>query len=202
MKKLWIVTGVILVLGVITGGVFFFSQKNINVIPPSEEVVSSPTPTPSVDLTTWTDPAGFSFRYPKDISVNTHEEDPDNYAHVELTSKNHPGSVIVWVSDLPKGITTVASWVSKLYPTATTIDSTLGSEPAKKILVASPSAKLIVGTVSEGLLFYVDGTLTDKEYWQTVEDGIVKTFVFLPDTSVSSNTSAGSDAVDEEEVVQ
>ncbi len=202
MKKLWIITGVIIVLGVITGGVLFFWQRSTKVISPGEAVVTSPTPTPLVELTTWDDPAGFSFQYPKDLSVNKHEEDPDNYAHVELTSKDHQGSIIVWASDLPKGVTTLDSWVKKLYATGTSIDTTLGGEPAKKILVASPSAKLIVGTVSEGLLFYVDGTLTDKAYWQTIEDGIVKTFAFTPDTSSAASGQSSGDAVDEEEVVQ
>jgi hypothetical protein len=201
MKKLWIVTGVIVVLGVVTGGVFFFLQKNTKVISPGETVLSTPTPISAVALTTWDDPAGFSFQYPKDVSVNKHEDDNDNYAHVELTNSSHPGSVIVWVSDLPKGVTTVDSWVTKLYSTATSIDTTLGGIAAKKILVSSPSAKLLVGTISDSLLFYVDGTLTDKAYWQTVEDGIVKTFAFTPDTSASSN-AVGSDSVDEEEVVQ
>lgn len=198
MKNLWIVTGSIIVLGVIVAGVFFFSQKNTKIISPGE-VVSNPTP--AVEMTTWDDPAGFSFQYPKDLSVNKHEEDPDNYAHVELTSKDHQGSIIVWASDLPKGVTTLDSWVKKLYSTGTSIDTILGGEPAKKILVSSPSAKLIVGTVSEGLLFYVDGTLTDKAYWQSVEDGIVTTFALTPDTSAGSGQSSG-DAVDEEEVVQ
>jgi hypothetical protein len=88
-----------------------------------------------------------------------------------------------------------------LYSTGTSIDTTLGGEPAKKILVASASAKLVVGTISEGLLFYIDGTLTDKTYWQWVEDGIAKTFTFIPDTSAGSGQSSGA-AVDEEEVVQ
>ncbi len=196
MKKLWIVTGV-LVVGVVAGGLFVFSKNNSRVISPGE-VVS--TPTPAVEMTTWDDPAGFSFQYPKDLSVNNHEEDNDNYAHVELTSKEHPGNIIVWVSDLPKGVTTLDSWVKKIYSTSMTLDTMLGGETAKKVLVSSPSAKLIVGTVSDGLLFYVEGTLTDKPYWQTVEDGIVKSFAFTPDTSTAASGQAES--VDEEEVVQ
>jgi hypothetical protein len=180
----------VVVLAVVGGGSVYFFQKKSLVITPGESVV--PTPTPAVELTTWDDPAGFSFQYPKDLTVDKNEEDDENYAHVELTSKDHPGSVIVWVSDIPK------KWPPE---GGTVIDTTLGGQPAKKILISTPSAKLIVGTVSEGLLFYVDGTLTDKAYWQTVEDGIVKTFAFTPETSAASGQASG-DAVDEEEVVQ
>jgi hypothetical protein len=199
MKKLWIVTGTILVLGVVAAGIFVFSQKNTKVITPGETVIT--TPTPAVDMTTWNDPAGFSFQYPKELSVNTHQDDNNNYAHVELTNSAHPGSVIVWASDLTAGVTTLDSWVKKLYSASTSIDTTLGGEPAKKILVASPSAKLIVGTISDSLLFYVDGTLTDKAYWQSVEDTVAKSFAFTPDTSAPAQASSG-DSVDEQEVVQ
>ncbi len=195
MKKLWIVTGVIIVLGVVAGGVFLFSQRNTKVISPAGQSPlggAQPTPTPAVSLTTWDDPAGFSFQYPKDLSVNKHEDDNENYAHVELTNVAHPGSIIVWASDVS------SAWPPK---GGTSIDTTLGGIAAKKILVSTPSAKLIVGAVSEGLVFKIEGTLTDKPYWQTVEDGIVKTFAFTPDTSAASGQASG-DAVDEEEVIQ
>lgn len=192
MKKLWIVTGIIVVICVVAGGVFFFSQKKSKVISPGEAVNSTPSPTSAVELTTWNDPAGFSFQYPKDLTVNNHEEDNDNYAHVELTTKDHPGSIIVWASDVS------SAWPPK---GGTSIDTTLGGVAAKKILISTPSAKLIVGTISDGLLFKVEGTYTDKQYWQPVEDTIVKTFAFTPDTSAASGQSSG-DAVDEEEVVQ
>lgn len=200
MKKLWIVIGVLVVVGVVAGGVFVFSKRSTKVISPGEVILA--TPTPAVGMTTWDDPAGFSFQYPKDLSVNNHEEDNDNYAHVELTSKEHPGNIIVWVSDLPKGVTTVDSWVKKLYSTATAIDTTLGGEPAKKILIASPSAKLIVGTISDGLLFKVEGIYTDKQFWQPIEDTIVKSFTFIVDTPSAASGQSSADAVDEEEVVQ
>ncbi|MCX6794354.1 MAG: PsbP-related protein [Candidatus Gottesmanbacteria bacterium] len=196
MKKLWIVTGVIVLVGALGVGIFLYSSKIPSVVTPHVE--TSVTPTPIIALATWDDPAGFSFQYPKDLTVDKNEEDNENYAHVELTSRDHPGSIIVWASDLT--VKDLNAWVKKFYPSSTSIDSTLGGEPAKKILISTPSAKLVVGTISEGLLFYVDGTLTDKVYWQTVEDGIVKTFAFTPDTS--SAGSGQAESVDEEEVVQ
>lgn len=202
MKKLWIIPIGIVFIGLVGGGIFLYFQKNTKVLTPGEAVTSIPTPTPAVELTTWKDEAGFSFQYPKDLSINKHEDDNDNYAHVELTTKDHPGSIIVWCKDLPTGVLTLDSWVKKLYSDATAIDTTLGGETAKKILVSTPSAKLIVGAVSDGLLFYIEGTLTDKPYWQTVEDAIVKSFAFTPDSSSAGSDQASGDSVDEEEVVQ
>jgi hypothetical protein len=191
MKKLWIVTGIIVLIGVVAGGIFVFSQKNAKVISPGAAVLA--TPTPAVDMTTWNDPAGFSFQYPKDLSINNHEDDNVNYAHVELTSAAHPGNIIVWASDVS------SAWPPK---GGTSIDTTLGGVAATKIMMSTPSAKLIVGAVSEGLVFKIEGTLTDKTYWQGVEDGIVKTFAFTPDTSAPASGQSSGDAVDEEEVVQ
>jgi len=133
MKKLWIVTGVIVVLGVAAAGVLFFSQKNTKVLSPGGVFIPTPTAVPEVTLTTWTDPAGFSFQYPKDLSVNTHEDDNVNYAHVELTSATHSGSIIVWASDVS------SAWPPK---GGTSIDTTLGGVVAEKILISTPSAKL------------------------------------------------------------
>ena len=192
MKKLWIITGVIIALGVAAGSVFFFSQKNTKVITPGEAVISKSTPTPAVSLTTWNDPAGFSFQYPKDLTVDKNEDDNDNYAHMELTSKDHPGSIIVWASDPPK------TWPPK---EGINIDTTLGGEPAKKILIASPSAKFIVGTLFDDLLFKVEGTYTDKQFWQPIQDAIVTSFAFIQEAPAASGQSA-AESVDEEEVVQ
>jgi hypothetical protein len=205
MKKIWIATGIIIVLGLSAGGIFIFSRQKTAVISPVEFAPTkfSPTPVLSVDLTTWADDAGFSFQYPKDLNVNKHEEDNDNYAHVELTNKDHQGNIIVWVKDLPVGVTTLDSLVKKIYPTATFIDTTLGGEPAKKILVSKPVKTLTVGTISENLLFMVEGTLTDSVYWQKIHDTITNSFAFTSDSSsTASNTSASDEAVDEEEVVQ
>ena len=175
------------------GGIYFF-QKKPPVITPGEVVI--PTPTPNIELTTWTDEAGFSFKYPKDLSVNKHEEDPDNYAHVELTHNAHPGKIIVWASDAP------SVWPPK---GTSAIDTTLGGEPAKKILASAPVKMLSVGTISDNLLFNVEATLTDNEYWQGVHDTIVSSFAFT-DMSGSEPSSGGGayvgEAADEEEILE
>jgi hypothetical protein len=138
--------------------------------------------------------------------VNKHEEDNDSYAHVELTSKDHPGKVIVWVKDLPAGVTTLDTWVKKAYPDATTLDTKLGGEPAKKILSTAPVKMLITGTISDNLLFYVEGTLTDSDYWNHIHDTITGSFAFIQDTTApaagGSGGASGGDEVDETEVVQ
>jgi hypothetical protein len=180
----------VVVLAVVGGGFLYFNQKKSSVITPGESL--APTPTPTVELTTWNDPAGFSFQYPKDLTVDKNEEDDDNYAHVEFTNPNHPGSIIVWASDPPR------VWPPK---EGISIDTTLGGEAAKKIMISTPSAKLIVGTIFDGLLFKIEGTYSDKQFWQPIQDTIIASFAFIQEASAVSGEASG-DAVDEQEVLQ
>jgi len=196
----FIIIGVIVVAGV--AGVYAWKTKSSQeILSPGGTEVSNSAPI-AEGMVTWTDEAGFSFQYPKVLVTNKHEEDNQNYAHVELTHKNHPGNIIIWVKDLPKGVTDVASWVKleKAFAGGTVIDSTLGGEPAKKIIVGD---LLTVGTVSENLLFSVEATMTDKEYWSGVFDSVSTSFAFVTEESSSSQQGApGGADVDEEEVVE
>ena len=204
---MWIVAAAIGAIVLIGGGVYIWKVRSSqNTLSPGEAVKTNASPTPApFDLMTWTDDAGFSFQYPKELSVNKHTEDNDNYAHVELTNKDHPGKIIVWVSDLPAGVTTLDSWVKKLYQGATVIDTKLGGEPAKKILATAPVKTLSVGTISDDLLFNVEGTLTDSDYWQRVHDTIVSSFTFTDSGQPAQADGAGAssgDSPDETEVLQ
>lgn len=181
-----------MVLAVVGIGLYFF-QKKSSVITPGEAI--APTLTPKVELTTWNDPAGFSFQYPKNLSVNKHEEDNENYAHVELTNNEHPGKIIVWVKDAP------AKWP---FEGGTTLDTTLGGLAAKKILTTAPVKMLTTGVITDNLLFSVEATLTDSEYWNGVHDTITSSFAFTDDTSAPAAVGGAAPAsdFDEEEVVE
>lgn len=212
MKKIWFIPIGIVLVSVIIGGVIVVRNNQSNQAPDisveNQENTPTPTPTPW-PVVTWKDEAGFSFDYPKELSTNKHEEDNDSYAHVELTHKDHPGGGIVWVKDLPRGVTTVESWAKqKIFSGATVLDTTLDGRAAKKILLTAEPKKMLVGTVEDGLLFYVDMTLTDAEYWTRVSDVITGSFAFTWDEApkaasggVSGGAGAGED-IDEEEVVQ
>ncbi len=192
----------LVVLGITGAGAYFYSNKTTKVLTPGE--ATAPTPTPAFELTIWKDEAGFSFQYPKNLSVNKHEEDNENYAHVELTSRDHPGKIIVWVKDVPAGVTTLDSWVKKFYTGATTLDTKLGGEPARKILASTPVKTLTVGTISDNLLFSVEGTLSDSDYWTRVHDTITGSFAFTDESSsapAQAGNASGGGEVDEEEAL-
>lgn len=177
---------------------------------PSEVLVKDDAP--KLKLLTWDDPAGFTFSYPDGVVVNKHDEDQDNYAHVEMTHPDHKGSLIVWAKDLPVGVADVATWVKKdaQLSKGVSLDTSLGNSVAEKILVTTPEKRMVIGTIYDGLLFYVEGTLTDETYWEAAINTVTGSFVFKPtETSAqsapaASPNSAGQDegSVDEEEVLE
>jgi len=153
------------------------------------------------ELAVWEDQAGFSFKYPKELSFDKHDEDQENYAHIEFTSATHSGRLIIWAKDTT--YPDVAIWVTKdkTLIDAVAVDTTLGGVPAKKLVITTPSKKLTTGAISDQILFTVEAEPIEGDtYWTTVLDTITSSFAF---TSTNADTSAPSEAsYDEEEVVE
>ncbi|MBI5614271.1 hypothetical protein HY947_05075 [Candidatus Gottesmanbacteria bacterium] len=189
--------------------VFVFTKNRENSKRLAQEKIAI-VPTPVVEkLAEWKDPAGFSFSYPEGLTVDKHDEDQENYAHVEMTLKDKPGNVIVWAKDAP--ISDLATWVKKekRFTNAPVLDTTLGGENAKKILLNSPKKMVIVGALYDGMLVSVESELDEAGEWQKRHESVVSSLVFgekkTTGSSVSSSDSSdeGSDvSIDEEEVIE
>ncbi len=194
MKKLWLAIGTGLVAGGIGTGIYFANTRFTKNTPlPQQAPQEASTKTA---LLTWHDPAGFTFQYPDGVTIDKHDEDQQNYAHVEITNKDHLGNVIVWAKDTTAA--DVTAWVrtEKRFKNANILDTTLGEKPAKKILLSSPSA-IIVGTIGDAILFTVESELDSDGFWNKVHDTIIKSFAFVPLTGEkSNNNSAGGSAND------
>lgn len=178
-----------------------------------KSVGTTPAPTRGpVAMATWKDVVGFTFQYPEGLAVNKHDEDKENYAHVELTDASHAGNVIVWLKDLPKiknkTVTDVSQWVENepLFTGGTMLDTKLGDAIGKKILVKSPERKVYVATIYDDLLYLIEATPGSDGYWQEVFDTVTRSFVLHPvqASSASSSQPAMSDnvSVDEEETIE
>lgn len=199
-----------ILLGVLVGGLgvgIFLWNKQAKTVKPASKTQASHSTNTSVELVTWTDQAGFTFQYPKNISVNPHEEDTVNYAHVELTHKDHPGRIIVWMKDLPAP--DLAGWMKKekRFAGASVLDTTLGGKSAKKILIADPIKMIVVGTLDADVFVTVEGELTDADFWSKTHQTIMDSFVFSgtdkkTDTAPASSDGSSDANVTEEEVVE
>ena len=174
MKKNWLVAGIAIGLIILTvGAVAVVRLKKQSVVSPLGE-----TPTQKAQLPSWEDPAGFKFSYPDGIKINPHEEDTVNYAHLELTSTDHSGEILIWMKDT--NYKDLEDWAKKeATGGAQVFDSELGGKTAKKIAYVSPK-KLVVATIDVDVLVLVEVSLDEEGYWQGVSDQILSSFEFIP----------------------
>lgn len=206
-KKKFIIAGMIAGLVIISGIIFFTQQRMASQKKPQNTSDVSVTPAPKEELLLWDDPAGFSFQYPKGLTVDKHDEDTENYAHVELTNTDHKGKIIIWGKDTTA--TTIADWLKaeKSLKNAISVDTTLGGNEAKKIIVKEPKAKQITATLDEDILVMVETELEDQEFWQSVNDTIIGSLTFSTSSTTNSADGASSGEAppaeaDEEESVE
>ena len=202
MKKFRFIIFVIILITALAGGAYTLQQRRVlKVISPEATVTTTP---PVGELLTWEDPAGFMFQYPKEAQVNKHDEDSQNYAHIELTQKDNPGTIIVWAKDT--NAVDSASWVKaeKSLSGGTVFDTSLAGISGKKVLLTTPKKTVVSGIVDEGVVFYVEGVFDSSEYWTKAYDAITSSFSF---SSAKQNAppqagAAAEDAVDEEEIIE
>lgn len=200
MKKIWFVISAIIV-GSLIGGLILWKWKAQSLVA-NNKVLIKATLTPA-KMIVWDDPAGFTFSYPEGLIIDKHDEDKQNYAHVELTNRAHPGKTIVWAKDTTS--LDVAAWVNteKQFKGANIVDTTLGGKPAKKIFLSSFPPKLIVGTIFDDIVWTIEAELDDSEYWTGVHNDIGSSFAFKPlEESLSVGSGVVEEVVDEEEVIE
>lgn len=153
---------------------FFFRFKS------QSSLVSplSPAEEEEVEWLVWEDPAGFSFSYPKNIQINSHEEDKENYAHLEMTASEHPGNVIIWLKDTQ--YTKLEDWVkAEATQGGQVFDTELGGEPAKKVVSTQPN-KLVVAAIDVDALLLIEMTPDEEDYWQETFNKVLSSFTYLP----------------------
>jgi len=203
MKKSIIIASAILGSGLIIASLFVFKDSIFHT-----SSVTSPQPVveEKKELELWNDQAGFSFTYQKGILINPHDEDKDNYAHLELTNASHTGRIIIWAKD--SLYEDIATWTAKdvSLQGSSIIDSTLGGKPAKKIVLTTPVKKMIIGTIDDQILFTIEVELQEGDtFWQDVYTTIVESFTFIPFDTPQVNSDINEDSgssFDEEEVLE
>lgn len=210
MKKIGLPILVGLLIGGIASGGYLWWMKSRAESPgvPNEQA-ATPAPAP-VQLLTWNDPNGFIFQYPEGLSVNKHDEDKENYAHIEFTHPDHPGSLIVWGKDPARGVTDTASWVKneKRFIGASVLDTELGGQKATKVMIEGITRILVTGTVYDTIVWSVEAKLEDAEFWTGVHTTIVNSFTFVPVKEPGSAETSEpapvveTQTIDEEEVVE
>jgi hypothetical protein len=185
-KKLLILSGVVAVL--LVGGLVVMRLKKVpsGIISPLVE-----TEKEELSLIVWEDPAGFKFSYPSKITIDPHEEDKENYAHLELTSPSHPGKILIWMKDT--NYKNPDDWAKKEVGEGQVFDSELGGKPAKKVASINPK-KLTTATIDVDVLVLVE-VFPEDEWWNEVYNQILSSFEFIPlaGEPASAGASAGKE---------
>ena len=173
-KKWWLIFGLILGIIIVGGTFLFFNplKRNSLLINPLSQTEKGE----KVKLKTWEDPAGFQFSYPEGIEIDNHEEDDENYAHLELTEQNHPGKILIWMKD--KVEKTLETWVVNQTGNAQVFDSELAGQPAKKLAFSLPK-KLVTAAFDQEVIILVE-VFPKDDWWNEVYQGVIDSFRLIP----------------------
>lgn len=201
-RSVFIIIGIIVLAVVGLGGFFLYKNSQKQISPVAQ--IQPPTPTTEA-LSTWNDQSQFTFQYPKSLTLNPHDEDQVNYAHVELTSiKNHPGNLIVWAKDTTAS--DIARWIKQNKITGS-IDTILGGLPAEKHVITEESIIQVTSVIKDGYLYQIEANITDTDFWDPILKTVTSSFAFTKVTpeqqeSAPDTDSGGQDTGGDEEVVE
>jgi hypothetical protein len=174
-KKKWLLLALILGLILVGGGLFLIFNpfnKPSSLISP----MGADNQEKEVALKVWEDPAGFNFSYFEGIEIDNHEEDEENYAHLELTSQDYPGSILVWVKD--KTEKNLDDWVTNQEGSPQVLDSELGGQPAKKMAFLSPKKMMTVAFDQEVVI--IVEVFPENEWWDKAYQQVIESFELVP----------------------
>jgi hypothetical protein len=203
MKKRFVLLSFLCILFV--GIILILLRVKTQTIKSDVEENPSPTSQQEEKRVVWDDPAGFTFTYDPSMTIDPHAEDTENYAHVEISKQGETGMIIVWASDTRSQ--TISQWVSgqKHFATASTMDTTLGGQPAIKINGTETSGIISVAALYDGLVFHIDAYTTESAFLATEFGNITDSFVFKPleEIQIEQQESGGDEVFfDEEEIVE
>ncbi|MBI4067135.1 hypothetical protein HY407_02030 [Candidatus Gottesmanbacteria bacterium] len=186
-----VVIGIIIVIvlaGLAAGGYFFIKGRSI-----TSPIGQSPQSIqPMEEFTTWKDPMGFTFEYPKDFMIDNHEEDEENYAHVELTKSGLSGNIIIWAKDTT--YTSLDGWLKgdKEISGGNSVDTTWGGKEAKKVRISAPAPKVVTATLYDDIIFLLEENPDGAGKLDAIYEAILENFKFY-EVSATGETIPAKD---------
>lgn len=198
MRKTILIFGIVGVLIVLALVFNPFKQKSPQVTPTSNQLELSFQTTPSKTLKTYSDPSGFSFSYPDNLSILNNElKDNNSYAELQLVGKGMDGSLVLKIAD--SKLKSLDEWVKSTNSTEIPKETKLGNLKALEI---NTKDRLLLGSLDQGILFTMEVPQGDKkDFWMEVYKKVLADFSFAPPNQ--ENQSLSDDVTfDGEEVVQ
>lgn len=201
MKQKILILVVVIVILVALGGLYLFTKPDSQAPNISAETEEKKEALPSETFIEYTDPAGFSFSYPDNLSIEKNEVmDANTYADLQLFSKDVSGSLALRITDTK--FKTLNDWVKEVSVSATPIEKQLGNLKGIEVRTGD---RILLGAIDQGVLFNIEVPLLEEDFWIKVYDKILADFSFvIPERSATAATTGSSEEVifESEEVVE
>ncbi len=194
----------IILLGIIVGLILLFIWYIfLKPVSPLKSPLTNQLPTtqknqPSETYKAYSDPSGFSFNYPDNLSISTREVAESTYADLVLSSKDVSGSINLKISD--SKFKALDEWV-KLNKEATLGEPKelkLGNIKAVQLTTAD---RLLLGAIDQGIFFNIEIPRVEEAFWMKVYNKILSDFSFET-PSESENPPSDTVSFEGEEVVE
>ena len=144
---------------------------------------------PSETFKEYTDPVGFSFNYPDNLSIVKNEiEDTTTYASLQLTSKEVSGSLNLKIAD--SKLTSLDEWL-KLNKVSgqSSKEVKLGTMEALEVKL---NDRLLLGALDQGILFTIEMPLIEEKFWMKAYNKVLSEFTFISPESVASKETVST----------
>lgn len=167
----------IVAIGLIVGvfKLLFNQQKSFLYTPQNNPKESAKEIEPSKTLKSYTDPAGFTFSYPDNLSlVNNEAKDTVTYADIQLTGKGVDGSLNLKITD--SKFASLDEWVKKNALSQIPKEVKLGNLRALEI---TTSDRLLLGALDQGIFFTIEIPRLEEDFWMKVYNKILADFSFV-----------------------
>lgn len=185
----------VLSLVLIVASALFFSNRPKDQL--SSPLINQPKEiTPSETLIEYADPAGFSFNYPDNLSLEKKEEiDEGTYADIQLSSKQVSGSINLKISD--SKFASIDEWLKLNQGTKREVK--LGNLNAIEV---KTNDRLLLGALDQGVLFTIEIPLVEEDFWMQVYNKILTGFTFTPPSQENVSFTSDDVSFEGEEVVE
>jgi len=148
---------------------------------------------PSDTLKEYSDPSGFSFSYPDNLSLESKEiEDDNTYADIQLFASGINGSLSLKITD--SKFKSIDEWAVE-----TTKQVKLGNLDALEVKLKD---RMLLGALDQGVLFTIEMPAVEEEFWIKVYEKVMVSFSFVSPSQETVSTSSNEVIFEGEEVVE
>lgn len=204
-KKKIILLGIVVLLIILVilavRALFFKKQENSPQSPLSIKSITKQKVEPSTTYIEYTDPTGFKFNYPDNLSLSKQEiEDSSIYASLVLNANGVNGSLNLEIAD--SKYKSLDEWIKAKAISQTPKEVKLGN---LKALEVKTSDRLLLAALDQGVLFTIEIPRVEEDFWMKVYDKFLEDFSFASSSDATpgtNNASSGEISFEGEEVVE